>query len=158
MTYWLMAGGLPLTEAVNPPRIDAFFIWSNTHSGMMPKRKKKRQTATGWTEQWENGIIQTKQYTRLFQISESSQHMTTIQWIFTIYFIIMRIQWKTFIWFYSSKISFWKYCERLISTVIKCCNTNSESPHITETLWGNKPCPPVFLSYGNQPILWTKIS
>lgn len=36
VTYWLMAGGLPLTEALNPPKIDAFFIWSNTHSVIMP--------------------------------------------------------------------------------------------------------------------------
>lgn len=29
-----------MTEALKPPRIDAFFIWSNTHSVITPKRRK----------------------------------------------------------------------------------------------------------------------
>lgn len=29
-----------MTEALNPPRIDAFFIWSNTHSVIMPNSRR----------------------------------------------------------------------------------------------------------------------
>lgn len=28
-----------MTEALNPPRMDAFFIWSNTHRVMMPRKE-----------------------------------------------------------------------------------------------------------------------
>ncbi|TNN65478.1 hypothetical protein EYF80_024297 [Liparis tanakae] len=42
-----MAGGLPLTDALNPPRIDAFFIWSNTHSVMTPNSGRDGENRGG---------------------------------------------------------------------------------------------------------------
>lgn len=44
--YWLMAGGLPLTVALKPPRTEAFFIWSNTDNVITPEHREPELTVS----------------------------------------------------------------------------------------------------------------